>query len=137
MSNTGKDRWKLRLQSLKKALAGLEKASEKEEYSDLERAGLVQMFEFSFELGWKTLKDYLFFVGFSETTPRGVIRRSFEVELLGEQDTEYLLDALAKRNLLSHTYDEVKAKEAERLICEDYLPVLLQISKTLELKLFQ
>ncbi len=135
MSNIGERRWVQRLASLRKALAGLEEACKKAEFTNLERAGLVQMFEFSFELTWKTLKDYLFFVGYSEVTPRGVIRKSFEVELLDEQNAECLLDALIKRNLLSHTYDEVKAKKAEKLIRDKYLPALLLVVGNLELNL--
>jgi len=44
------------------------------------------MFEFSFELVWKTFKDLLFSEGYNEKTPRSVIRRSFEVEYLTEED---------------------------------------------------
>ena len=78
MSNSDEIRWQQRLANFRKALLQLEAACDLEEYSDLERAGLVQTFEFSFELGWKTLKDLLFYGGFDERTPRDVIRRAFE-----------------------------------------------------------
>ena len=80
MSNTDEIRWQQRLENFGKAISQLETACSRDEYSDLERAGLVQMFEFSFELAWKTLKDLLFSEGYDEKTPRSVIRRSFEVE---------------------------------------------------------
>jgi len=123
MSNTDEIRWHKRLENFGKALAQLEVACDKEEYSDLERAGLVQMFEFSFELGWKTLKDLLFYEGYG-----------FEMEYISEDDSEVFLDALGKRNLLSHTYEEETALEAESLIKEQYYPLLRRIYDTLESK---
>ena len=134
MSNTDEIRWQQRLENFGKALSQLEAACDKEEYSDLERAGLVQMFEFSFELGWKTLKDLLFYEGYDEKTPRKVIRKSFEMEYISEDDSEVFLDALGKRNLLSHTYEEETALEAESLIKEQYCPLLRRIYDTLESK---
>jgi len=127
MSNSDEIRWQQRLANFRKALLQLEAACDLEEYSDLERAGLVQTFEFSFELGWKTLKDLLFYEGFDERTPRDVIRRAFEAGHLSEEDTETALDALDKRNLLSHTYDEETAEEAVTLIREQYAPMLCRL----------
>ena len=103
MSNTDEVRWHQRLENFRKALAQLEAACDLDEYSDLERAGLVQTFEFSFELGWKTLKDLLFYDGYDEKTPRDVFRRAYEVGYMNEEDAETGFDALDKRNLLSHT----------------------------------
>ena len=82
------------------------------------------MFEFTFELAWKMLKDLLFYEGFAVNTPREAFRKAFEVEHLGEAETETLLDALEKRNLLSHTYEEGTAEEAESLIKDQYAPAL-------------
>jgi len=131
MSNSDEIRWQQRLENFGRAMSQLETACKKDEYSDLERAGLVQIFEFSFELAWKTLKDLLFTEGYDEKTPRSVIRRSFEVEYISEDDAETFLDALKKRNLLSHTYEEKVAQEAQKLIRETYFPVLLRVYNTL------
>ncbi|NOZ86219.1 MAG: nucleotidyltransferase [Deltaproteobacteria bacterium] len=127
MSNSDEIRWRQRLANFSKAMAQLEAACDLVDYSDLERAGLVQTFEFSFELGWKTLKDLLFYEGYDEKTPRDVIRRAFEAGYLAEEDTETALDALDKRNLLSHTYDEEIAEEAVELIKERYGPMLRRV----------
>ncbi len=132
MSNTDEIRWKQRLDNFGKALSQLDEACAKDEYTDLERAGLVQMFEFSFELAWKVLKDLLFYEGYDLKVPREVIRKSFEVDYLDEEDCEFFLDALAKRNLLSHTYREEVAHEAERLIKSRYHPMLRRLRDTLE-----
>ena len=131
MSNSDEIRWQHRLANFQKALNQLEKACEEENYSDLERAGLVQMFEFSFELAWKTLKDLLFYEGFDEKTPRSVLRRAYEAGYLSEEDSEISLEALEKRNLLSHTYSEEIAEEAVRLIKEKYTPMLCRLRDTL------
>jgi nucleotidyltransferase substrate binding protein (TIGR01987 family) len=132
MSSASADRWQQRLENFGKALAQLEAACQKESYSDLERAGLVQMFELTFELAWKTLKDLLFYEGFSANSPREVIRKAHEAQYLDEDETETLLDGLEKRNLLSHTYEESTAEEAEELINERYAPVLRRLFDRLQ-----
>jgi len=132
MSNSDGIRWQQRLENFTKALSRLDAACGQESYSDLERAGLVQMFEFSFELAWKTLKDLLFSEGYDEKTPRAVIRRSFEVEYLTQEDSEIFLDALKKRNILSHTYEEEVAEEALALIKQTYFPALKRAYTTLQ-----
>lgn len=131
MSNSDEIRWRQRFENFTKALAQLETACNQDSYSDLERAGLVQMFAFSFELAWKTLKDLLFAEGYDEKSPRAVIRRSFEVEYLTEEDSEIFLDALQKRNLLSHTYEEEIAEAAVALIKQTYFPALKRAFNTL------
>lgn len=60
MHNEKKDiRWKQRFDNYRRALTFLTESLEKKNLSDLEKAGIVQSFEFSFELAWKTMKDYL------------------------------------------------------------------------------
>jgi len=134
MPNTDEIRWQQRLENFGKALAQLESACRQEQYSDLERAGLVQMFEFTMELAWNTLKDLLFYEGFDPRTPRETIRKAFEAEYLTEAETETLLDALSKRNILSHTYQEKTAKEAERLIRNVFAPVFRALCDRLQRK---
>ena len=134
MSNTDEIRWRQRLENFGKALAQLAAACEKADYSDLERAGLVQMFELSFELAWKVLKDLLFYEGHDVKSPREVVRKGFEVEYVSEDDCEVFLDAISKRNLLTHTYEEKTARQAESLIKNQYYPLLQRICDTLEAK---
>ena len=134
MSNSDERRWQQRLESFGRALGQLTSACEREKYDDLERAGLIKTFEFSFELAWKVLKDLLFHEGYDIKVPRAVIRKSFEVDYISEDDCETMLDALDIRNLLSHTYLSDAALEAERLIKECYHPVLLELHRTLNAK---
>ncbi|OOF32813.1 HI0074 family nucleotidyltransferase substrate-binding subunit [Salinivibrio costicola] len=134
MTDTHLERWQLRLQNLIKAQRRLENACGQESYNELELAGLVQTFEFTFELMWKTLKDLLSYEGFDVASPRSVIRTALEANHLSSDQCETLLDALVKRNLLSHTYDEKNALEAQRLIVKHYAPVIVEIMRYLENK---
>ncbi len=134
MSEIPKERWELRLENFGKALNQLQKACDQESYTDLERSGLVKTFEFSYELAWKTLKDLLAYEGYDAESPRVVFRQSFEAKYLEENDCETFLDALDKRNRLSHTYNESLAMEAEKLIKIRYLPKLLKLHQRLESK---
>lgn len=136
MSNTDPIRWQQRLQQFEKASELLFEALERPVFdlSKLEQEGVIQRFEYTFELSWKTLKDLLFYEGFDLKSPREVIRQAFESEYLSEDDTEQLLDALNKRNLLSHTYEEGTAREALKQIQDNYAPVLRRLLQTLQQK---
>lgn len=124
MSNTDEIRWQQRLVNFEKAMVSLTRACSLEEYSELERAGLVQMFEVAFELAWKTLKDLLFYEGYDASSPRSVLRSAFRAGYLDEATTETLLEALEKRNLLAHTYSEETAEKAVELVTKNFAPAL-------------
>ena len=123
-------RWKLRFENLKKAFARLEEACVQEEYSELELAGLVQTYMFTFELCWKTLKDLLTFEGYQVNTPRETIRKAFELSLI--DDVERWLKALDSRNLLSHVYDVRMAGQAVNWIKNEFEPMLRQCFTSLQ-----
>lgn len=130
--NIDEPRWHQRFEHFEKAWQRLDVACRQEQYNELEQAGLVQTFEFTFELAWKTLKDYLFVMGFSANSPRDTIKRAFEAKIVGEDDTETLLDAPDKRNLLAHTYDDATAQQMVQLIKDNYAPVLQRLDTTLK-----
>ena len=132
MNTIDETRWQQRFDHFARALTQLKLACSKDQYSVLERAGLIQIFGYTFELSWKTLKDLLLYEGYDSKSPRQVIRKSFELEIVSEESCELFLDALLKRNLLSHTYEEETAIEAERLIKNYYYPLLSVIHNRLE-----
>lgn len=111
-------RWKQRYANFNKAMVQLTEFIEKPELNKFELQGLIQCFEYTFELAWKTAKDYLEAQGFDVKSPRQTIKTAFQIELI--QNGHVWIDALEKRNLMAHTYDENKAQEAERLIREQY-----------------
>ena len=123
-------RWKQRFQNFETAFAQLEQAVAKENVTPLEMAGVVQTFEFTFELAWKTLKDYLEEKKVSARFPKDVIKEAHMYELI--TDGEIWMDMLDKRNLMSHTYNETLAKVAYRLITGKYFQAIAHLLRKLK-----
>jgi nucleotidyltransferase substrate binding protein (TIGR01987 family) len=110
-------RWIQRFNNLKNAFENLKSAielSKKRDLSELEKQGLIQAFEFTFELSWKVIKDYLQYMNVDAKFPREAIKEGFRYELI--DDGDIWIDMLEKRNLMAHTYDEEKSKLAFNLI---------------------
>lgn len=126
-------RWKQRFQNYEKAFHQLEASQKVAHLSDLERAGMIQFFELTFELAWKTLKDYLESQGLPVNTPRDTLKQAFQIQLI--QDGHSWMEALEDRNLTTHTYDEATSIKVEHLIKEKYFPLLKQLYDTLKVKL--
>ncbi len=118
MNDLKKIRWQQRHTNLTKAFRQLEKGVCIEAPNEIEIQGIIQSFEFTFELAWKTLKDYLESQGVEASFPREVLKQAFRYDLI--EDGEIWLQMLSKRNLLAHTYDERLAKEAYDLITSEY-----------------
>lgn len=120
-----KIRWEQRFQNLTKAHSQLHKGVKRTKLNELEEQGIIKSFEFTFELAWKTLKDFLEAKGSSVSFPRDVIKEAFQQNLIS--DGELWLKMLENRNLLSHTYDEKKANEALLLIRSAYEPAIEEL----------
>lgn len=80
------------------------------------------MFEFSFELAWKVLKDFLESEGFLVASPKATLRQAFQSGYI--KDGEEWLQALQDRNMTVHTYDEETAVAVVADICSRYVPML-------------
>ena len=91
---------------------------------------VIQRFEFTFELLWKTLKLYLLIQGFDEKTPRWVLRKSFEIGLI--EDIDLFIDMMDIRNLTSHTYDEELAEDVYKFIQKNYKIIWLLVGKLVD-----
>ena len=105
-------RWKQRFQNFSRAFNLLRNALDSKDigqYSDLELEGIVQRFEYTFELGWKTLKDYLEYSGVivEEATPRKVIKActSHGIFATAGINPDVYISMMLERNILSHVYD--------------------------------
>jgi len=122
-------RWKQRFQNFEKAFLFLKEAIERPSLDELQAAGLIQSFEFTFELGWKTLKDYFEEMGMTLRFPREVIKYAYQNELI--ENGGLWLEMLEKRNELTHTYDQVQTKKALHLIREQYFPAICQVYEAL------
>jgi len=116
-------RWIHRYNSFCKALKTLEDAvelSKSRELSDLEERGLIQSFEFTFELSWKLLKDYLLSKGFSDIHgSRDTFRLAFSDELI--TNGKLWMEMIDDRNRTAHTYDEAVADEIRAFVVSDYI----------------
>ncbi|GAE29519.1 nucleotidyltransferase substrate binding protein [Alkalihalobacillus hemicellulosilyticus] len=115
-------RWKQRFENFEKSFKLLEKYANSSISTELEQAGMIQFFETTFELAWKVLKDYLESEGYIAKSPRECIKQAFQIELI--EDGHLWMDALAKRNLTSHTYDEELAEKLVKEIQEQFVPLL-------------
>ena len=89
---------------------------ERNNVSDVIRDGVIQRFEFTYELAWKTAKEYLEDIGIvDKTSPKAVIKEAFAQKLIIDEKSWLLM--LNDRNLTSHVYKEEMAEEiAERII---------------------
>jgi nucleotidyltransferase substrate binding protein (TIGR01987 family) len=132
-------RWKQRFQSFDRAFRLLYSAFENREldsFSDLECEGLIQRFEYTFELGWKVMKDFLEYNGVlieSPVSPRSVIKEAFSSGLIS--DGQVWIDMMLHRNQLSHMYDSVKAQAVLREVKDRYLGTLGTLHDLLMAKL--
>ena len=106
-SETDDIRWHQRLANYSRALMQLQKAvalRQSRELSELEQQGLIQAFEFTHELAWKVMKDYLRSLGMDALiASRDSTRAAFAAELI--LDGEAWMDMILSRNLSSHTYN--------------------------------
>jgi nucleotidyltransferase substrate binding protein (TIGR01987 family) len=126
-------RWKQRFQNFDRAFVLLRSALENGPagLNPLEREGVVQRFEYSFELAWKTVKDYLEEGGFvfPVVTPRQVLKDAFTAKILA--DGQVWIDMLDHRNLLSHTYTMAGFEKAVEAIHARYLTAFGQLHEFL------
>ncbi|HEY5325448.1 MAG TPA: HI0074 family nucleotidyltransferase substrate-binding subunit, partial [Mucilaginibacter sp.] len=97
----------------------------KESYTPIEIGGLVQAFEFTFELGWKTIKDFLYEQGLNTNYPRETIKEGFKTQII--EDGHTWLQMLEKRNELSHTYNSATAEQAVEVIKYQYYQAIEQV----------
>ena len=124
-------RWIQRFQNYQQALVRLAEAvalSRQRALSDLEQQGLIQAFEFTHEMAWKTLKDFLEERGATEIFgSRDVTRKAFAEGLL--EDGETWMDMIKARNLTSHTYKAEVAQDIVKDILGRFHPALVAMER--------
>ena len=126
MTTTPTDiRWQQRLASYYNARQRLVSAVQlaaARPLSDLEKQGLIQAFEFVFELAWQVMKDYFLYQGNPEISgSRDAIRSAFKNGLI--TDGEGWMEMIKSRNQTSHTYNESVANEICEKILRSYHPL--------------
>lgn len=115
-------RWKQRFDNYKRAYTEFADAiqiANSRELSKLEKQGLIQSFEYTHELAWNLLKDFLEEQGFVGLIgSKNVTRESFSQGLI--EDGEVWMEMIKSRNLTSHTYDQKLADEIHSKIVREY-----------------
>lgn len=123
-------RWKQRFSNYTRAFQSLTEAvalSQQRELSALEQQGLIQSFEFTHELAWKMLKDYLEYQGVSNIVgSRDASRVAFQNALI--QDGEVWMQMIAARNQTSHTYNLKVAQSVVESILNRFYPAFNQLA---------
>ncbi|MBP0048542.1 nucleotidyltransferase substrate binding protein [Marinobacterium sp. AK62] len=126
MNNSDDVRWKQRFQNFSRAFSLLREAMELDPagLSQLEKEGIIQRFEYTFELAWKVLKDRMQADGLmlDQISPKAVVRQAYSNGYIDDSDA--WLDMIGDRNLMSHTYDFAKFEAVIDTIRNRYLPVL-------------
>jgi nucleotidyltransferase substrate binding protein (TIGR01987 family) len=124
-------RWKQRFENFQRAFKQLSLAMDlkaQRPLSDLEQQGLIQGFEFTHELAWNVLKDYLEMEGIQGLVgSRSTAREAFKRGLV--MDGEVWMDMIEKRNLSSHTYNQAVALTLVASIAERYYPAFFELQQ--------
>lgn len=124
-------RWKQRLDNYSKALRQLTKFIEKGELNEMEQQGLIQCFEYTYELAWNTIKDV-----FEEQGEIGIIgsrdafRLAFKRGLI--ENGEIWMEMIKSRVLTSHTYNEDVAEAIVHSIVTQYYDEFIRLHQRLE-----
>jgi len=115
-------RWKQRFSNYQKALGQLQKF--------VDKGGLIKAFEYTYELAWSTLKDFLEFRGQSDLFgSRDAIQKAFQLNLI--EDGEGWMDMLKSRNRTSHSYNQETAREISNAVTTVYYALFQKLNKKL------
>lgn len=122
-----KPRWIYRFDNYKRAYTLLREAVElmaERDLTQLEKEGIIQRFEYTWELAWKLLKDFLDASGvvLDTVTPASVIKSAYAAKIIDKADL--WMNALDARNKMSHTYDFKTFEQIIADIRRDYLGLL-------------
>lgn len=132
MTENNKDiRWEQRFSNYNKAFLQFEKYVEQKEMNELEEQGLIKSFEYTYELAWKTLQDFLHHNGYKDIFgPKPVIEQSFQNGYIS--DGEAWIRMHNSRNLTSHTYNQETVEEIIESINTEYIYLLKDLQIRLE-----
>lgn len=124
-------RWQQRFENYQKALAQLKKFITKKQLNELEEQGLIQAFEYTHELAWKTLADFIKSRGNAEIFgSKDATREAFALGLI--EDGEVWMQMIQSRNLTSHTYNQATTETIIQAIHKDYGQALMALETKLK-----
>ena len=120
----------IKVTAYNKALKQLEEAL-KQPYSEFIRDAVIQRFEFTYELAWKSLKLQLATLDLIVRSPKETLKVAYQQGLIVDADSWGELHL--KRNLTTHTYDETLAEDVYQFIKNKGLKLFLDLAKKLEI----
>lgn len=125
-------RWKQRYQNYKKALRQLEAGLKVKDPDILQKQGIIQCFEYTFELAWKTLQDFLIQKrGYTDAKgPRPALEQAFQDDIIKDGMTWF--DMLKSRNLTTHLYDEKEVEAIYNKVAKQYFSLFVALYKFFE-----
>lgn len=123
-------RWKQRFANYQKALQQLTKFIDKGELNELEEQGLIQAFEYTHELAWNVLRDYLIEKGHQAIHGSlDATREAFKLDLIQEGDS--WMDMIRDRNRTSHAYNHETADSISYNIKERFFALFVELQQTM------
>lgn len=134
MTEPERPRWEERFENFLKAKKNLADAVtlyRQRPMSIVEQAGLIQLFEITWEVGWKVLGDYLIFSGTTDNvrTPAGAIRSAYASGVI--EDGQRWMDAATLRHTVAHEYYPLRAASGLDAISSEYLAMFDALEQTL------
>jgi len=127
-------RWLQRFDNYSKALEQLNMAvtlANERKLSKLEEQGLIQSFEYTHELAWNTLKDFLIDRGNRNIYgSKDATKEAFKYGLI--EEGEIWMDMIKSRNKTSHTYNEETASMIVKAILKNYFTEFVKLQKKLK-----
>lgn len=127
-------RWKQRFQNFDNAYQTFFRTLERqasEPEDEIIQMALIQAFEFTYELAWNVMKDYLENEGFDEVrNAKQTIRTAFQAELIS--DAEGWMETIQKRNMTSHAYNQTILQETVTFIAQEFFPLARRLREDLK-----
>jgi len=123
-------RWQQRLDNYRSALSELGEFIERGELNKYEEQGLVKAFEYTYELAWKTLKDFLGYQGVEGIVgSRDVFRSAFSNGII--EDGHLWMSMIESRNKTAHTYNKKTAEEIADEVRDRFYPAFRELETKL------
>ncbi|MBM2813547.1 MAG: nucleotidyltransferase substrate binding protein like protein [Ignavibacteria bacterium] len=119
---TTENKWQFRFQNFEKAFRKLSDIAIIEQLNETEKMALIQAFEFTFELAWKTLKDYLTENGFVVASPKETIRQGYQSGYI--KDGVLWMEAIKVRNESTHAYNDEILDSSTDFILNKFYPAI-------------
>jgi nucleotidyltransferase substrate binding protein (TIGR01987 family) len=129
-----KERIKEKFAEYRKAVNKLKEALDEDASNPLLYDGVMQRFEFTYEIAWKLMKLYLEFEGIATVnSPWAAFKEAFAAGII--TDGETWIDMINARNLTVHIYNEQMAKEIYNKVKDKYYPVFAAFANKMEEKI--